>query len=208
MTPIYFDDFSDPGSGWLISDHAKYAMGYANGNYRIEVREPNLLIRSPCDRAFGDCTIQVEAWRDEGANSAYGILFGVSADRLRHYLFRIQPARKEYALHRIDESTWVTLIPWTVSPMVNTYNGRNTLLVRRHGSLIELYVNGELLDSYVDGTYTGTRGVGLAAVSGSTSPVSLRYDNFTVWGADYTPAQVMMGADAAIAVPVPSGVDP
>ena len=182
-SPLYFDDFGDPGSGWPTSDSSNYALDYNSGNYRIQIKRADWAVWAWPGFACADGTIEVEAWRSSGANSLYGIVFGLNSSGNQFYNFRVQPGAQMYVLRRYDEGTWVTLIPYTSSSHINSYDSHNLLKVTRAGSQIQLYVNGHYLDSYTDSTYSGTRYVGVYGGSGSTYPVSLRYDDFTVWGA-------------------------
>jgi uncharacterized repeat protein (TIGR01451 family) len=202
---LYFDDFSDPNSGWPVSDRSDYALDYHDGNYRIQLKRDDWAVWAWPGFACADCTIEVEAWRSTGANSRYGIVFGLNSSGDQFYLFRVQPGRQEYRLQRYDNGTWVDLIPYTYSSYINSYYSHNQLKVTRDGSQIRLYINDHYLDSYSDSTYSGTRRVGLYAGSGSTSPVWLRYDDFTVWGAGYGATSAIEsgsgGVGAAVAPP-------
>ena len=179
-TPLFYDDFNDPGSGWPVSDVANYKVDYDSGNYRMQVKVPNWAVWASAPIRCGNCIIEVEAWRSTGANSRYGIVFDMNSTRDRYYLFRVQPGRQQYKLQRND-GNWVDLIPYTYSSYINPLSEHNRLKVVRDGANIRLYVNGHYLNSYSDSTYTGYLWPGLYAGSGSTSPVWLRYDDFTVW---------------------------
>ena len=195
---LYFDDFSDPNSGWPVSDRSNYALDYNNGNYHIQLKRDDWAVWAWPGFACADCTIEVEAWRDTGANSRYGIVFGLNSSGSQFYLFRIQPGWQEYKLQRYDEGTWVTRIPYTYSSHINSYDSHNQLKVTREGSQIRLYANDHYLASYDDSTYSGTRSVGLYAGSGSTSPVWLRYDDFTVWEMGYGVTSATEGGSGSV----------
>ncbi len=182
---LYFDDFSDSGSGWPTGDYTNHALDYYNGNYRMQLKQANWSVWAWPGFTCSDCTIELEAWRGTGANSRYGIVFGLDSSEGQGYFFIVQPGRQEYSLYRYDGGTWTNLIPYTASSYINSYDSHNLLRVTRDGSQIRLYVNDHSLNTYYDSTYTGSRRVGLYAGSGSTSPVNLRYDDFTVWGAGY-----------------------
>ena len=205
--PTFFDDFSDPNSGWPVEDWPEVATDYNNGNYRIQIKQDNLFVWvSPSELTYPDGTFEVEAWRSTGGNSTYGIVFGLDGSAGEFYAFIIQPYLQQYALRRRDSGGWVTLIPYTDSSYINFDEAHNQLKVTREGSQITLYVNDHYLDSYSDSTYIGgTRRVGVYAGSGSTSPVWLRYDDFTVWGGEYgmTSTSVNGGGDFGVVVAPP-----
>ncbi len=204
--PTFFDDFSDPNSGWRVGSTTDVVRDYDNGNYRIQIKTNNLIAWSTAPNfTCADCTIEIEAWRSTGGNSLYGIMFGLDSGNSEFYVFRIQPYNRKYALHRYDRGTWVTLIPYTDSYHINFDTGHNTLRVTRHVSLIKLYVNDHHLADYSDSTYTGSRLVGVAAISTAESPVWLRYDNFAVWGGEYGTMCVKAGGsgDSGVIVSLP-----
>lgn len=199
-TPLFFDDFSDPDSGWWAWEDDNLAFDYNSGNYRIQVKRASRFVfpRAP-SVTCADCSIEVEAWRSTGGGSRYGILFGYGG-YLEFYAFVIRPDEQEYYLRRYDRDRWVTLIPYTYSPYINTGFNHNRLRVTREGSQIKLYVNDHYLVSYPDSTYTGGRRVGVIARSMSEVPVWLRYDDFTVWGPGHATTSVGVGEDDGIGV--------
>ena len=199
--PLYFDDFSDPDSGWPVDDSGSVAADYDSGNYRVQIKEDDRFVWvSPQSLTFDGCTVEVEAWRGTGGNSSYGIVFGLDASAGKFYAFIVQPYNQQYALSRRDGDSWVTLIPYTDSSHVNFNKAHNRLRVTRDGSQIRLYVNDHYLASYTDSTYTGTRRVGIYASSGSESPIWLRYDDFTVWGPGYGTASSTAGSTGEVGV--------
>jgi len=199
--PLYFEDFSDPGSGWPVGDYGSVAVDYDSGNYRVLMKEDNKFVWvSLQSLTFDDCTVEVEAWRSTGGNSSYGIVFGLDASGSNFYAFIVQPYNQEYSLRRRDGDSWVTLIPCTDSSYINFNQAHNRLKVTRDGSQIRLYVNDHDLASYADSTYTGTRRVGIYASSGPESPVWLRFDDFTVWGSGYGAASATASRSGEVGV--------
>ena len=182
--PFYFDDFSDPGSGWPVADRSDVAVDYNSGNYRIQMKQDNLFVWiSPQSLTCFDCIIEVDAWRSTGGNSSYGIVFGLDASEGKFYAFIIQPYLRQYSLRRRDGDRWEALVPWTDSPHINADKARNRLRAVRDSSQIRLNINDRYLVSHRDSTYVGTRNVGVYGASGPESPIWLRYDDFTVWSA-------------------------
>jgi hypothetical protein len=83
-----------------------------------------------------------------------------------------------------DTADWTPIIDWTFSPYINwSPNVANHLKVEQKGGQITVYINGHLLTTANDDTYTGCLRVGLYADSASSfDPVSVRFDNFRVCG--------------------------
>jgi hypothetical protein len=195
---LYFDDFSDPNSGWPIWDGSDYSFDYNDDNYRIQLKRDYYAAWAWQGFACTDCTIEVEAWRSTGADSSYGIVFGLNSSGDKFYIFYVEPGRREYGLQRYDEGAWVTLIPYTYSSYINSYYSHNRLKVTREGSQIKLYVNGHHLTTHSDSVYVGNPYVGVIGFSGPTSPVWLRYDDFTVWDVGYGTASATEGGSGGV----------
>ena len=87
-----------------------------------------------------------------------------------------------YAIFRYSSGTSTTLASGS-SGSINTGTANNRIKVERSGSSIKAYANGQLLASIWDGTYTGTRRVGLIVSSYDQPNVDARFDNFTVYPA-------------------------
>ena len=207
MPPVYRDDFGNSASGWPVRDLSAHTTSYDNGNYRIEVKLARIVAMALPGISCSDCTIQVEAWRDSGADSAYGVFFGVSQGTGQFYLFRVQPGRQEYALQRYTGSEWITLVGYTYSEQIHPLAAHNRLLVKRSGIGIDLYMNGQQLASITDSAYLGSLRVGVAAISGPSAPVVLRYDDFTVWGPGYEPARGSAGESKTWIIDAPLEYD-
>ena len=70
--------------------------------------------------------------------------------------------------------------PWTYSPLVLPYGATNRLKVERKGAEITVYVNNELVQTIVDGPYSGELSAGLYAGADSLSAATVRFDNFRI----------------------------
>jgi hypothetical protein len=107
------------------------------------------------------------------------LLFGISDDWNQFYLFDIDPDGY-FSVYKFNTDTWTELV-YDYSSAINTGTASNRLKVIREGSSIKAYANGTLLTTVVDGSFTGSRRVGLATFSYDWPNVDARYDNFTVY---------------------------
>ena len=176
-SPLFADNFSDPGSGWLIENYTEYSTAYLDGEYQILVKAPNYIAWNWLDFGASDYRVVVDARPAGQLDGSVGLVFGGMDSGF--YLFQL--SNGGYGLWRIAWAswTWTALIDWTNSPAIHSGSLTNRLEVVRKGASIELYANDQLLTTISDSTYTGS----LLGVSAATVPANFdgRFDNFTVY---------------------------
>ena len=179
---VYFDDFSNPGSGWYIDEWpGEIKWSYQNGEYEI------LLYNAywwggALSPAGGLTSYSVEAdmrCHIGSTTCGYGLIFGL-VDWGHFYVFIVDPGYREYSIWRYAYPNWVKLVDWTSSPHINPLGATNHLMVVRNGGYIAAYVNRQFLATANDSTYMGSLGTGLYAESYENAPVAVRYDNFKI----------------------------
>jgi hypothetical protein len=180
---LYFDSFGDESSGWPITDNDQRRGAYLGGEYQILLKwtdwgwlvTPDLVLPS-------DYRIEVDA-RQVGSNaSSYGVMFAIhsTADSYEGYQVIVYPASQLYLLEKRNlDASWPLLIDWTYSSAIHAGTAANHLRVDRIGTLIYFYVNGTLVTTFADSTFTGAgRDAGIRAYSYESAPVDVRFDNF------------------------------
>jgi photosystem II stability/assembly factor-like uncharacterized protein len=190
-TYLYFDDFSNPSSGWPVDDDGDRRVGYLNGQYQILARRTNYAFNVTPNFRCTDCTIDVQGRFASSVYGAYGILFGITDDWDK-YLFRVN-GNQEYSLRKTTAGSWETVVDWTWSPHVNAGQSANRLRAVRHGSQIVLYANEQYLTTVTDGSFMGSLRVGLTASAFSNPNVDARFDNFAVYPVAGSPASSGLG---------------
>lgn len=176
----YFDDFSNPHSGWYIGDEAAARWSYREGEYEMLIRAADTWTGAGAPlTAPADYSIEADMRRYAGSTSTYGLIFGL-VDWNNFYVFLVYPSygHESYAVWRGPNGGPV--VDWTFSPYINPSNASNHLKVERNGTQITVYVNGHLLTTATDSAYTGNLYVGLLADAGTDVPAAVRYDNFRV----------------------------
>lgn len=187
--PNYFDDFSNPNSGWYVHDDSAEHLGYQDGAYQILTKLAGgsviagYIIRAQapaCSRQ--NYQVDVDArWAGTlvGQNS-YGLTFGVVGNSKQFYEFLITTSQ-EYALARQNADGSVTNIASGSSSTIHPGLAPNHLTLTRNGSQIALYCNGTFLGSWTDSTITGPTGMGVMTTSYHNGPMlDARFDNFSV----------------------------
>lgn len=180
---LYFDDFSDPNSGWVTVDDANRTVGYLGGEYQILLKNTYAgLVVTPDLILPSDYRIEVDARQASSNTSSYGLMFGIqwSGGTYEGYQVIVYPTTQEYLLEKRNmDGSWPVLIDWTYSSAIHQGMGTNHLQVDRIGTVISLYMNGTLITMFTDGSFTGSgRDAGVRAYSYDSAPVDVRFDNF------------------------------
>lgn len=207
----FFDDFSDPESGWGTQESDLGRFHYEDGAYTILSKEAGYVFRRGAPSYLLDnYTVEADVrWDTAVTDGLYGIIFGLDQTATEYYFFIVQPDTQEFRLIRRNANgTFFTLAPPTPSDAINVGGATNRLSAQRQGDEIILRINGVLLSLWRDDDITGLTGAGIAMSPNPANPVAeARFDNFTIHGCmvpvEDTQAATTMGA----AAPTPPFVD-
>lgn len=187
----FFDNFSDPNSGWpvgpvLLNNQQLGSTSYVNGEYLID-SDPagaGYLFR-PLAPAPGYENYEVETearFEVPTTDGLVGLVFGAIIEGTevpRYYLFEIEPELQLFRLIRREYANSIDIVDYTASAAINPGAGVNHLSVIRSGVEITLVVNGTTLGTWSDSGITGPGYTGLALRVRSTVPQANAYfDNF------------------------------
>jgi hypothetical protein len=182
----YFDDFSNPASGWHVHDGATALYEYRDGEYRILNRQYGAIFKTKAPIGpIENFSLEVDArWAGANTDGVYGLVFGYMDDSNPYYLFSVFPELSQFRLFRVEPSGWFnTIVDFTYSAAIQGGNGVNHLKVIRNGDQITLEINGANLGTWVDNSIVGPRLVGVGMAPYPQEPVPMydaRFDNFTV----------------------------
>lgn len=180
MPPMFLDDFSNPDSGWPILDTLTTHYYYQNGGYHILVHPANWMAGARPGIQATDFSVAVDLHNYASSENDFsGIAFGIAQDWSTFYLFAIN-WRGAYILYRFDPSS-AAILAQGYSHALYTYDIRNHIKVVRNGNMIEAYTNNQLVASVSDGTYTGSRYLGLVAMTGDEEYYKTNFYNFSVY---------------------------
>jgi len=178
---LYFDNFSNPSSGWPILQNQYLGYEYLGGEYRILVK--NRLLWAAASPGFkaSEFAVVVGVRNVNGTSGSYGVIFGLSNDWSQLYSFEISPSG-EYALWRKSSTSWLHLA-YGQTGFIHPGSDSNQIMIERKAGQILAYINGQLLNILKEDNYTGMRAVGLAAAATNQPNVDIRFDNFTLYPA-------------------------
>jgi len=181
--PPFQDDFDGPRSGWGTDRREEFECGYDEGEYFIELYEPNWFAWAYPGMQFDDVSVEADVYLASGSRGSH---FGVlcrHVDVDNFYYFGIS-ADGYYAIFRRAGGGDLELLTGGGSGMVpssaiRTGGQINRILAVCHEDELSLYVNGELLEAVTDDTHT-QGDVGLGAGSDLEGDVRVQFDRFIV----------------------------
>ena len=183
--PLYFDDFSDPNSGWSTGDNTNRRHQYLGGEFQVLVKATNYLAFTTPDLQMPyNVSAEVDARQASGPDGAYGILFGLAPSSPNdYYVFMVElhSTVSYYGLFKHTDSGWISLIDWNESTAIHNGSAVNHLKVVWNEGALRIFANDVLLDTYyAEPPFSGLRDMGIYAQSSDQGGVDMRFDNFRV----------------------------
>lgn len=180
--PDFFDDFSNPNSGWDVVDDDYEHTEYLNDEYRVITKKSGffyIYLAPTCSHRNYIVEVDVR-WATKPAHS-YGIIFGVLGDFSQYYLFDMNTDFQEFRVLRKYPGGFSEVVPITFSSAINGGTSKNHLKVTRDGNQITLEINGTVLGTWSDGTIKGSTFTGIVTSPYDDEPISdARFDNFAL----------------------------
>lgn len=177
------DDFDNPRSGWGAEQGERFERGYEEGEYYIQLHEPNWFAWAHPGERFDDVSVEVDVYLASGSQDSH---FGVLCRYvdLDNFYYLAISADGYYAIFkRVDGGVLEVLTGdgsgMTYSPAVRTDGQTNRVLAVCQADELALHINGELLETVTDGTYP-SGDVGIGAGTGAQGDVRVQFDNFLV----------------------------
>ncbi|MBI4772459.1 MAG: hypothetical protein HY784_19020 [Chloroflexi bacterium] len=177
---LFYDDFSDPNSGWSTFNTTAGVAQYANGEMSLIARNTEWFVWSTAPDTYSNIVLTVTATTITTTDTTFGIMcFYQDSD---NYNYLALDATGRYAILRYDSAgdTWLTSGgDWATSPYITPYAGTYSLGATCGNGMLELYVDGTLIDSAFDSTFTSGQ-VGVFVWSGKQGNAEVRFDDFAV----------------------------
>jgi hypothetical protein len=180
---LYYDDFTDPSSGWGRLSFDNSYIGYHEPRfYHVEVHAPNddQLVPVP-DQTFNDFTAEVEAFLEadlsiiEG-DSSYGLVFRRSGNLF--YAFTISPFTKDWRVTKHSLSGREILQEGN-SDLIQGAGVANILRVDARGEAFIFHINAETVARLRDAEYTGGE-IGFFVQTLDNPKTHIHFDTLTI----------------------------
>jgi hypothetical protein len=174
------DDFSDPGSGWTTYDDYDGQVAYRNGYLYIkDYTNPSGTTFSCTLGYFTDFILEVETWLVGGTDDNWHAVLCRWEGEGNDYAFAIS-ADGYYTLAKVVNGNVIAIVSPTYSSHINQGVGAvNLVHIECIGSSLSLSVNGHLLESVTDSTFSGGD-ICLAATSLAGTYTEVAFDNIIV----------------------------
>ncbi len=188
---VYGDDFESATSGWPTAGAGNCNFGYttvgSNGVYGVQPLVPSqiCMVGAPTAAQI-DGLYEVTAFKDSVFDgSVYGLSFGMDSPNAvtQSYVFWVDPGSQRYALHKLDKGAWSVLNAlgdWQIHPAILPGDQANRLRVRREGSEILLFVNGQFVERVADSSLAANGFVGLANAAVYSAPSAAGFDDLHI----------------------------
>jgi len=204
----YFDDFSDPASGWPTGNTVFGSAYYDQGVYRMIANNVGgykiIAGVSPDWIVPNDAVIKVDAWIEStppdapGLSPSVGLVFGIDTvpiyDQLiwkEWYEFRVFLFEQRYEIWKWylagGDYDFTVLTSGSSPKILPELNTAHKLEVHRSDNSITLVINGTVMETFTDTTnpYVGDRIVGISAGHFDRAG----FDNFEVTSTICMPGQ-------------------
>ena len=142
-TGPYYDDFSDPTSGWPVASGPDLIYRYLNGEYNIYHVNDNQWTAVTAGHEWDNRTVQVDG-RVNAGDGVYGLILGIAPDWSRFFTFEIDPVTGSWYLLRYTSASGWQLVRSGQSSAINS--NWNTLRATNR----ELYVNIASITDFYD----------------------------------------------------------
>jgi len=181
----YYDDFSDPNSGWDVYNESFGSAGYQDGYYFVTATGSSEAVALYA-KNYDNTTIDVDAEPVSGPsdnNFEYGVSCRVQSN-LDSYDFSIS-ADGYFAVYVVTDggSTFTSLLQgdeYQYSDAINQDLSLNHLTVTCNGSHLTFAVNGQVLYDGQDSTFSNGQ-IGLFTdIFDETTPDEVHFDDLLV----------------------------
>lgn len=179
---LFYDDFSNPESGWDRVTDETISTDYSDEAYRIMVSSDLLTVWANPGQDYGDVIVEVFATpNSEEEDFQYGVI--CRHMDIDHWYALVISADGYAAIRKKnivdDEVERTYLAEWTEAPAVIRGNETNLLRAECTGERLSLYVNGTLTVEATDPDYT-SGDVGLTTGTFTATYAEVFFDDFVV----------------------------
>jgi len=174
----YWDDFSNPDSGWPTYSGDNGWSGYDSGGYLIQVDASYQQIIAVAGQRFSEVVIEFDVTQLAGPDDAYFGALCRYQDEMNYYYLYVG-ADGYYSIGKISNGENVPLSSTDSSLATLTVQASYSLRAECTADVLALHANDVLLDQVTDGEFSSGE-VGLLAGTLETPGAEIRFTNFSV----------------------------
>jgi len=178
---LFFDDFSDPNSGWDEESDEDGGRSYSDGGFRIYVAKTEWCYWTTIYRTFSDVIIEVDGQKVGGSdNNEYGVVCRLNEDN-NFYYFGIS-GEGFYGIGKLINDEWLDLGDegWGFNDrVIEPGTKTNHLKAECSFDNLSLEVNGSTLIDVTDPELR-SGDVGLYVCAYDDAGADILFDNFKV----------------------------
>ncbi len=178
---LYFDDFSDPASGWPKISEESGRMEYVDGQYQVSIEQASFDLRAVSGQSFGDVQVEVDATplMDSPMNR-FGLLCRYQGPQ--DFYFFIVTGDGYYGIGKVKdgERSLIGQEMLSYSAAILQPNIQNRLRFDCRGQTLTAYANGRSISAVSDKDFS-SGDAGIIAGSFEQGGVDVVFDNFVVY---------------------------
>ncbi len=192
-TPIFSDDFLNDDNGWnLQSSSGMYSLTLGQGKMSMEIDQHKLFWELlPGEYTYSDFICTVDGVLSRGdQNNGYGVYIRGAAnqasDLATYYRFELY-GDGSYAIFKgmLDpngHSISTTIVDYAVNSSIQPHGKLNHLMIIARGAALSFIVNGQLLKTISDHSYTnGTIALFVSNLPQSTSGAQVQFSHLAIY---------------------------
>lgn len=184
---LFFDDFSDPASGWYTNGDPASPGLYSGGGYVLVKEQPQGAVWALPGRIFTDARIVVQATKQGGPDDNwFGVMCRVQGTTQTGNFYVLMISSDGYFGIGKKSGDTLSLIgqdKMLLHPAINHGAETNVIEAICAGNRLALYVNGEFVVEATDDEYM-TGQVGLLVGTFSEAGASILFDDVAVYAAE------------------------
>ncbi len=179
---LFSDDFSNTYSGWDRVQEDYKVTDYTDGGYRLYVNEANYDVWANPSKSFpGDVRIEVDATKIGGPDdNDFGVICRYQGTSNFYYFLISSDGYAVIGKVQGGDSQYISSEKMQFAEGITQGAATNHIRADCVGSELKLYVNGNLVATVTDSSFT-SGDVGLMAGAFATPGTDILFDNFYVY---------------------------
>jgi hypothetical protein len=175
---LYYDDFSDPESGWDSYSELKISYGYTDDTYRIWINFGNTSYWFNPGESYSDVVIESQVTLRDGPNvNRFGLVCRYDEDDVSMVQFLIDGmSRYGILVQKQAEFTFLGSDGMQFSEAINPAGEPNLLRAVCDGDTLSLSVNGKELLTTQDTMSSGAGDIGIVVNTTGGAGLEVVYD--------------------------------